>query len=189
MLIIPPMSADALIWVLSHAAVCFFVTSTETSRWLDFWYKNEKQWNKDINFFASHVYQVPTSCACWNQAGAMLTLPGFNHPPSALKEFGETLHPVQPFLMRIDLWSIYRSCHICVFCYLRSTPGARTKKRRSTHSSLDRQSAGYIPQHEVSIIVLDSGWWQMICSGGRDWWIFLQDLCFNSKVFTCYTLR
>ena len=138
MLIIPPMSADALIWVLSQAAVWVFVSSAETSRWLDFCgikiKSNEKSAKKDINFFASHVYQVPTSCACWNQAGAMLTLPGFNHPPSALKEFGETLHPVQPFLMWIDFWSIYRSCHICVLFVTRGQ--LRAPERKTANSQL-----------------------------------------------------
>ena len=59
--------------------------------------------DKTLNDYITLRILEYTSWACWNQAGAMLILPGFNHPSSALKNVGATRQLVEFLFIRSDL--------------------------------------------------------------------------------------
>jgi len=59
--------------------------------------------DKTLNGYITLRILEYTSWACWNQAGAILVLPGFNHPSSALKNVGATHQLVEFLFIQSDL--------------------------------------------------------------------------------------
>ena len=145
---------------------------------------NAKINQKDIYFFASLSCLLSTYLVC-------LLKPGWGHThTSRLQPFFfcskkfRWSSPSSATFFYVNWPLKYTQVLPNLSLFTRGQPRAPDeKKENGTHSSFDRQGPRNIPEHQVAIIVLDSGWCQVVRSEWKDRWIFLQELPFNSKIF------